>query len=162
MQDTAKRLLDVLKETLAHQERIRDLMIRHKRLLIDAKDLDAQAVIEEIDERSKAVVACERDRQTIMAEIAKELGTTAIELTADDLCDLPISLSIREELISTTNRLREVLKEIVRLRDEIQVLAKHALAYSELLFNTLRDAVTQSNTYGKGVSVNGSFFSVRT
>ncbi|WAH37684.1 flagellar export chaperone FlgN [Alicyclobacillus dauci] len=162
MQATARHLLDVLKETLSHQERIRDLMVKHKQLLIDGKDLDALAVIKEIEEHSQVVVECERDRQAAVVEIAQNSEIEPDSLTVHNLLELPQLLSVREELTTTTTQLRKVLQEIILLRDEVEVLAQHAKAYSDMMLAAFHTAVSKPSNYGGSKSINAAFLSIRT
>ncbi|MFD1675472.1 flagellar export chaperone FlgN [Alicyclobacillus fodiniaquatilis] len=158
----AQRLLDVLKETLRHQEQVCQCMQEHKRLLIEGKDMAVPSMLEAIEQHSSAVIQLEHTRQEIVGKIALDAGVEAQTLTADTLLRLPALLSVREELQKITAQLRGVLQDIVQLRDEIQALAQHAKAYSEMFLAALQQSISKSNSYGVLPALGSRFISVLT
>lgn len=161
MSDCANGLLDVLKETLEQERRICQLMTQHKAFLIAGREGDAQPILDEIDTLCTSIVASEQRRQAIVQDIARKSGLDAADLTADALLDLPSLLSVREEMAIITTDLRHALRQIVQLRDEIEVLAQHAKAYSDTMLKIFQQ-ITQSKPYGRTLARNSRFISVRT
>lgn len=162
MQNAGQRLLDVLKDTLKHQEQVCGQLEKHKQLLIAGKDVEADPVLQEIEQHCSAVARNEQTRQTIVAEIAVMAGLEAESLTADNLLKLPLLLSIREELSQLTIRLRKVIRQIIRLRDDIQVLAQHAEAYTQMFMEAISQSTKSPHAYGSVPMLNSRFISVRT
>lgn len=161
MSNNATGLLDVLKETLALQRRVCQLMAQHKSFLVAGREGDAQPILDDIDTVCAAVIDSERRRQSIVQVIAHDAGFVNQPLTANELSTIPALLSIREELAETTSDLRTCVRRIVQLRDEIQALAQHAKAYSDMMLAALQQA-SQAKPYGKPAVRNSRFISIQT
>ncbi|GEO26651.1 hypothetical protein AAC03nite_24360 [Alicyclobacillus acidoterrestris] len=161
MPELSARLLDVLKETLECEERICCLMEQHKKLLIAGREVTAESILDEIQQLCSSVSASESRREAVVREIAEVEGLDPTALTANKLLELPSLLSIREELAFVTTRLRQVVKGIVQLRDEIEALALHAKAYSDFVLSMLQQNA-QTKPYGSATLPYSRFISVRT
>lgn len=155
-------LLDVLKETLSHQEQIRDCLVQYKRALVLGDMQDVDTFVEEIDRLCTVVSGLEGARRAVMTDIALFTSEPLESLTATRILQLSTFASVREEMRTTVINLRNIVEDIARLRDDVVSLASNALSYSVKFVDLLRKGGTGYNARGLFVPQGARFVSIRT
>lgn len=148
-----QRLVELLRELLALERQLALRLREQRQPLVEGKPQMAQQQVAEVRRLCQAIAEAEARRQAWTARFCAERGLDAANARLEDLAEHPDLRDHRAELISISSELRQALREVAALRDEIQALAAQAKAYSDVVLQAIRDSARRgpyANAFRRG------------
>jgi len=138
--EAPQRLGELLRELVELERQLASRLKGQRQLLIDGKPQMAHQQVAEVRRLCQAIAEVEARRQAWTARFCAERGLDAASARLEDLAKHPDLREQRQELLVISSQLRETLREVAVLRDEVQALAAQAKAYSDVVLQAIRDA----------------------
>jgi len=143
-------------------------------LLVKSKektDIIINGKVDELDKITKLektlvsnLTKLERERETLVNKIAKELGVSSDQAKLSELTK-KLDKNETGKLEELREKISEILKELKHVNDLNSTLIENSLEYTEFSLNILSAARVSDNNYGNSGKVSGSknrsFFDVK-
>ncbi|OEH86724.1 hypothetical protein BHU72_00150 [Desulfuribacillus stibiiarsenatis] len=147
-----EKFYEILRDQLAHHEKLLSLSQEKKTILISGSLADLEKIVKEEHKLIQDVRYMEKDRHAMVLQLAESLKISPDDITISFLTNVVQDEVVKQRLGKIKSDLEEVVQELAKINELNAKLLQQSLDYIQTTIEAITEDPDQDLTYSKPVA----------